>query len=277
MTDVKLGRQRLDTLLVERGLSESREKARALILAGQVRVDNQRIDKASTLVAVEAQVECDRPDAYVSRGGYKLAHALDTFRIDVTGLTALDAGASTGGFTDVLLRRGAARVYAVDVGYGQLDWKLRTDPRVVTMERTNIRYVRELPEPVQIVTADLSFISLTLVMPAMRQIAGPGTGYVLLVKPQFEAGRAEVGKNGVVRDPAIHRRVLEKIAEYIATLGLTLRGLTASPILGPAGNVEFLAWCTDKTTDIQGSNRLIAAALLEADTIRQSRRGGTDS
>ncbi len=277
MTDVKLSRQRLDTLLVERGLTESREKARALILAGQVRVDNQRIDKASALVAAEAQVECDRPDAYVSRGGYKLAHALDTFRIDVTGMTALDAGASTGGFTDVLLRRGAARVYAVDVGYGQLDWKLRTDPRVVTMERTNIRYVRELPEPVQIVTADLSFISLTLVMPAMRQVAGPGTGYVLLVKPQFEAGRAEVGKNGVVRDPAIHRRVLEKIAEHIATLGLTLRGLTASPILGPAGNVEFLAWCADGTTDIEGSDRLIAAALREADTIRQSRHGGTDN
>ncbi len=277
MTDVKLGRQRLDTLLVERGLTESREKARALILAGQVRVDNQRIDKASTLVAAEAQVECDRPDAYVSRGGYKLAHALDTFRIDVTGLTALDAGASTGGFTDVLLQRGAARVYAVDVGYGQLDWKLRTDPRVVTMERTNIRYVRELPEAVQIVTADLSFISLTLVMPAMRQFAGPGTGYVLLVKPQFEAGRAEVGKNGVVRDPAIHRRVLEKIAAHVASLGLTLRGLTASPILGPAGNVEFLAWCADGTTDIEGSDRLIVAALREADTIRQSRHGGADS
>ncbi len=277
MTDVKLGRQRLDTLLVERGLTDSREKARALILAGQVRVDNQRVDKASALVTAEAQIDCDRPDAYVSRGGYKLAHALDTFRIDVTGMTALDAGASTGGFTDVLLRRGAARVYAVDVGYGQLDWRLRTDPRVVTMERTNIRYVRELPEPVQIVTADLSFISLTLVMPAMRQVAGPGTGYVLLVKPQFEAGRAEVGKNGVVRDPAIHRRVLEKIAEHVASLGLTLRGLTASPILGPAGNVEFLAWCADGNTDIEGSDRLIAAVLREAEMIRQSRHGGTDS
>ncbi|MBA2363842.1 MAG: TlyA family RNA methyltransferase [Chloroflexia bacterium] len=275
MSAVKAGRQRLDTLLVERGLTASREKARALILAGQVRVDNQRIDKASAMVAAEALVECEQPDAYASRGGYKLAHALDTFSMDVAGVTALDAGASTGGFTDVLLQRGAARVYAVDVGYGQLDWKLRSDSRVVVMERTNIRYVRDMPEPVQFVTADLSFISLTLVLPGLRQLADEGARYVLLVKPQFEAGRAEVGKHGVVRDPATHRRVLEKIAGHIASLGLSLRGLTASPILGPAGNVEFLAWCADAPPAAEASNVLISAALREAESIRRPGRGRT--
>nr|MDQ3328676.1 TlyA family RNA methyltransferase [Chloroflexota bacterium] len=194
MSAVKAGRQRLDTLLVERGLTESREKARALILAGRVRVGSQRIDKAGALVAAEAPVEIDQPNAFASRGGYKLAHALDTFSINVAGVTALDAGASTGGFTDVLLQRGAARVYAVDVGYGQLDWRLRSDPRVVVMERTNIRYIGELPEPVQFVTADLSFISLTLVLPGLRRLADAGAQFILLVKPQFEAGRTEVGK-----------------------------------------------------------------------------------
>jgi 23S rRNA (cytidine1920-2'-O)/16S rRNA (cytidine1409-2'-O)-methyltransferase len=262
-------RKRLDVLLVERGLAESREKARAVILAGEVRVGGEKVDKAAALVPVDAELVCSRSqDSYASRGGLKLAHALDVFAIPVEGRVALDAGASTGGFTDVLLRRGAARVYAVDVGYGQLDWRLRNDPRVTLMERTNVRYVHELPERVGLVTADLSFISLTLVLDVLVRLAAEGADFVLLVKPQFEAGRGEVGKNGVVRDPATHRAVLLKVIGHAQTLGLQLAGLTASPLLGPAGNVEFLAWCRAGSGSATDVGTAIARALEAAERVR---------
>ena len=265
-------RRRLDVLLVERGLAESRQKAQALILAGQVRVDGARLDKAGAPVPVDARLECGSADGaeYASRGGLKLAHALDVFGVEVGGKIALDAGASTGGFTDVLLRRGAARVYAVDVGYGQLLWRLRNDPRVVVMERTNARYLEDLPEKVDLVTADLSFISLGLVLPALVRVSREDARYVLLVKPQFEAGKAEVGRNGVVRDPRTHRAVLERVVGRARALGLHLRGLTASPVLGPAGNVEFLALLASSGFPEEEELRLIGAALAEAEKVRRA-------
>ena len=242
MSGAKAEKRRLDLLLVERGLSPSREKAQALILAGAVSVGASRAGRASELVPVDAEITCSAGSPYVSRGGQKLAHALDAFGVDPSGRVALDAGASTGGFTDVLLQRGARRVYAVDVGYGQLAWSLRNDPRVVVMERTNIRTVEGLPERPELVTADLSFISISLVLERLVHLSEPDAEYVLLVKPQFEAGKGQVGKGGVVRDPAVHRRVLESVLERARGLELRVGGLTASPILGPAGNVEFLLW-----------------------------------
>ncbi len=267
-------RKRLDVLLVERGLAQSREKAQALILAGEVRVDGAVVDKASTAVPVNALVESRRAQepAYASRGAHKLLHALERFSIGVEGRIALDAGASTGGFTDVLLRHGVARVYAVDVGYGQLLWRLRTDERVVVLERTNVRYLESLPETVDLVVGDLSFISLTLVLGRLRSLAAQSADFVLLVKPQFEAGREEVGKSGVVRDPAVHRAVLLKVMEHAAGLGLYLHGLSASPVLGPAGNVEFLAWLRpDPPELVREQEVLIAEAISEAEQVRASR------
>jgi 23S rRNA (cytidine1920-2'-O)/16S rRNA (cytidine1409-2'-O)-methyltransferase len=239
-------RQRLDTLLVQRGLAPSRERARALILAGQVRVDDTVVSKAGTPVVDSARIELTAPDhPYVGRGGLKLAHALDTFAIDVTGATALDIGASTGGFTDVLLQRGAARVVALDVGHGQLDWRLRNDPRVVVLERVNARTLTpdQLPPTARVfrlVTIDVSFISLRYVLPALPPVLAPGASVVALVKPQFEAGRAEVRKGGIVRDDAVHARVVEEIARAADALGLERAGLTESPIAGMEGNREFL-------------------------------------
>ena len=233
-------KQRLDILLVERGLAASRERARALILAGAVSVNGRRAVKPSEPVAPEATVSVRPALPYVSRGGSKLAHALDTFGIDVAGRVAIDVGAATGGFTDVLLQRGAARVYAVDVGYGQLDWRLRQDPRVVVLERTNIRYLEALPEQVDLAVIDVSFISLRLVLPVVRRLLKRSGEVVALVKPQFEAGRAQVGKGGVVRDPAVHAQVLRNVARYAQEAGFVAVGLTASPLLGPAGNREFL-------------------------------------
>lgn len=233
---------RLDNLLVERGLAESRSKAQALLLAGSVRVNGQPASKPGTLVDAAAEVELTATLPYASRGGYKLAHALDSFGLSPQGLAALDVGASTGGFTDVLLQRGAARVYAVDVGYGILDYRLRSDPRVVSLERTNIRYLEALAAPAECAVIDVSFISLRLVLPAVRRLAAPGAWVVALVKPQFEAGAGQVGKGGVVRDPAVHRVVLREALGAAAELGLTPRGLVESPITGPAGNREFLAW-----------------------------------
>lgn len=237
---------RLDALLVDRGLAASRERARALILAGAVRVDGHPVTKAGTPVAPDADVslvEADHP--WVSRGGVKLAHALDVFRIDVTGRTALDVGASTGGFTDVLLQRGAARVVALDVGHNQIDWKLRTDPRVVVLERVNARHLTpaDLPPDLRtfdIVTVDVSFISLTHILPALPPLLAPGADVVALVKPQFEAGRAEVGKGGIVRDTAVHARVVERVTSCADALGLSRMGLADSPITGMEGNREFL-------------------------------------
>jgi 23S rRNA (cytidine1920-2'-O)/16S rRNA (cytidine1409-2'-O)-methyltransferase len=231
---------RLDQILVQRGLAQSRNQAQALVLAGQVRVDGQVAPKPGAKVSAQAQVTVTQPAPYVSRGGLKLAAALDAFRVSVTGATCADVGASTGGFTHCLLQRGAARVYAIDVGYGQLAWKLRQDQRVVVMERTNARYLESLPEPIDLVTIDVSFISLRLLFGAVSGWLASGADVIPLIKPQFEAGREQVGKGGVVRDPAVHGQVLERVAGYAAAHGLAGRGLIRSPITGPAGNQEFL-------------------------------------
>jgi 23S rRNA (cytidine1920-2'-O)/16S rRNA (cytidine1409-2'-O)-methyltransferase len=233
---------RLDQLVVERGLAPSRERARALILAGQVLVDGQPLTKAGTAVDTTSPIEVSAPDhPYVGRGGLKLAHALDTFRIPVDGKECLDIGASTGGFTDVLLRRGARRVVALDVGHGQIDWTLRNDPRVVVIEGFNARRLTpgDLPARVDLAVIDVSFISLRQILPAVPPLLTPGAEVVALVKPQFEAGRAEVRK-GVIHDAGVHARVLEEVALSAAGVGLTRVASTPSPITGQKGNVEFL-------------------------------------
>jgi 23S rRNA (cytidine1920-2'-O)/16S rRNA (cytidine1409-2'-O)-methyltransferase len=235
-------RQRLDQLMVDRGLAPSRERARALVLAGQVTVAGQLVTKAGTAVDAAAAIELAAPDhPYVGRGGVKLAHALDTFGIAVEGRECLDIGASTGGFTDVLLQRGAARVVALDVGHGQLDWKIRTDPRVVVVERFNARALRpgDLPSPVDLVVIDVSFISLRQILPAVPPVLGARADVVALVKPQFEAGRAEVRK-GIIHDEAVRERVLDEVAAAGAEVGLTRVASTRSPITGQKGNVELL-------------------------------------
>jgi 23S rRNA (cytidine1920-2'-O)/16S rRNA (cytidine1409-2'-O)-methyltransferase len=237
---------RLDALLVERGLAASRERARALILAGSVRVNGQAAAKAGTPVSRDADVTVAVPDhPYVGRGGLKLAHALDEFGIDVRDRVALDIGASTGGFTDVLLQRGAATVVALDVGHGQLDWKLRNDPRVLVIERVNARSLTpaDLPEQLRafdVVTVDVSFISLRYILPVLPPLMRVYADVVALVKPQFEAGREEVGKGGIVRDEAVQRRVIEEVSAAADALGLRRVGLTESPIAGMEGNREFL-------------------------------------
>jgi 23S rRNA (cytidine1920-2'-O)/16S rRNA (cytidine1409-2'-O)-methyltransferase len=240
----KAAKQRLDLLLVERGLFDSREQARRVIMAGDVLVDEQVIDKPGRTVATGATLRVRALPQYVSRGGLKLAAALDEFRLDVTGLTAIDVGASTGGFTDCLLQRGAARVYAVDVGYGQLAWKLRQDERTVVLERTNIRHLESLPGQVLVDLAviDASFISLTLVLPPTLKLLRADGEIVALIKPQFEAGKGVVGKGGVVREAKIHRQVILETAANAQQLGLSVAGITVSPAPGPAGNVEFLIW-----------------------------------
>jgi 23S rRNA (cytidine1920-2'-O)/16S rRNA (cytidine1409-2'-O)-methyltransferase len=238
--------QRLDTTLVERGLAASRERARALILAGQVRVDGQPVTKAGTAVAASAVLTVDTPDhPYVGRGGIKLAHALEQFDIAVETRTALDIGASTGGFTDVLLQRGASRVVALDVGHGQIDWKLRTDPRVIVLERINAKTLSpdRLPEAARqfdVVTVDVSFISLRQILPVLPPLLAPGADVVLLVKPQFEAGRHDVGPGGIVRDRGVQARVVAEITGAAAALGFTRAGVVESPITGMEGNREFL-------------------------------------
>jgi 23S rRNA (cytidine1920-2'-O)/16S rRNA (cytidine1409-2'-O)-methyltransferase len=250
-------RVRLDVLLVERGLAESREKAQAQVLAGAVSADGRPAEKSGQLVAHDADLAVELTDGFVSRGGLKLDHALERFGIDVAGCVCLDVGASAGGFTDCLLRRGARRVYAVDVGRGQLDWRLRNDPRVVVRERTNIRHLTELPEPIDVAVVDVSFISLRLVLPPIARLVRPNGPIVALVKPQFEAGRGQVGRGGVVRDPAIHHRVLMDQWAWSRAHGFAPRGLTASPIRGPAGNVEFLFWLTHR---VSGSMPLAAGS-----------------
>jgi len=232
-------RTRLDLTLVERKLAPSREKAQAMIMAGDVRVDGAVETRPSATVAPGADVTIDRGPRFVSRGGEKLDHALDVFNIDVTGRVALDVGASTGGFTDCLLQRGAARVYAVDVGYGQLDARLREDPRVVVMERTHIRDVRELPERPSLATIDVSFISLTQALEPVITLLAAGSPIVALVKPQFEAGKGEVPRHGVVRDPLLQATVIGRVASWCVNHGLRVRNVTTSPLLGPAGNREF--------------------------------------
>lgn len=234
-------RGRIDRLLVDKGLVETREKAMRLILAGEILVDGRRVDKAGALVDATAEIEVRGRSAYVSRGGEKLAHALDEFEVDPTGKICVDIGASTGGFTDCLLQNGAARVYAVDVGTGQLDDKLRRDNRVIVMERMNARTIdpRLFEERPVLAVVDVAFISLEKVLPAIFNLVAPRGEIVALVKPQFEAGREAVGKGGVVRDPEVHRKVVTRIARWAVLRGWHVRGVTASPLRGPKGNREF--------------------------------------
>lgn len=233
---------RLDRLLVERGLAASRQRAAALILAGRVTVGGRRAEKAAQQVAPDARLEVlEEDEGYVSRGGLKLAGALDAFSLTVAGLVAMDVGASTGGFTHCLLRRGARRVYAVDVGYGQLAWKLRQDARVVVLERTNVRYLEreQIPEPVDLATIDTSFISLTKVIPRVLEFLSGNGRLLALIKPQFEVGRGLVGKGGVVRQPELHQRVVSELERFCRDQGLAVQGVVESPLLGPKGNREF--------------------------------------
>jgi 23S rRNA (cytidine1920-2'-O)/16S rRNA (cytidine1409-2'-O)-methyltransferase len=242
---VVIVKERLDKILVDRGLVQSRERARALILAGEVLVDGKMVDKAGEMIDTSAEVALGgKGIPYVSRGGLKLERALDEFRIDITGKVAMDVGASTGGFTDCLLQRGARKVYAVDVGYGQLDIKLRSDPRVVNIERQNIRYLEggAIPEPVDIATIDVSFISLLKVIPKVMEFVKKDGEVIALIKPQFEVGKGEVGKGGVVRDEAKQMEVVKKIETFCKETGLDVIGVVESPILGPKGNREFLIY-----------------------------------
>lgn len=261
-------KERIDKLLVQQGLIESRSRAQRLVMAGQVRADGQLVHKPAQKVRPEAELTIKQMPRFVSRGGEKLLAAFETFGLDVEGRVCADVGASTGGFTDCLLQHGAAKVYAIDVGKGILDWKMRSDPRVVVMEETNARYVEVLPEPVSFVTIDASFISLKLLLPVVRGWTSPspprppspspigqerergvavrpgGVGEVVaLIKPQFEAGRREAAKGkGVIRDPVIHRRVLRETLSFAQEQGFSVRGLAQSPVVGPKGNIEFLAW-----------------------------------
>jgi 23S rRNA (cytidine1920-2'-O)/16S rRNA (cytidine1409-2'-O)-methyltransferase len=238
-----MAKQRLDRLMVERTLAPSRERAQALIMAGQVVVGDHTVDKSGQQVPVDADIRIKGDTLpYVSRGGLKLRKALDEFKIDVTGLLVIDVGASTGGFTDCLLQAGAARVMAVDVGHGQLAWKLQQDPRVVSMEKTNIRYLTpdQLDGVPDLAVIDASFISLTKVLPATLQLLKPGGRLIALIKPQFEVGKGEVGKGGIVRDPTAHEKVIEAVRNTAVELGLAVTGLCESPITGADGNREFL-------------------------------------
>lgn len=244
-------KQRLDLAVVERGLADTRSRARALILAGDILVNGSPAHHAGTTIRAKDELTLKSRPRFVSRGGDKLDHALNSFGIDVTNLVCADLGASTGGFTDVLLQRGAAKVYAIDVGYGQLDEKIRGDERVVVMERLNARYVDALPDPIDVIVIDVSFISLRLILPVAARLLRPEGICVPLIKPQFEAGRREVGKGGVVREPAIHRQVLSDVFTYAERDGFRIKGLVRSPILGPSGNVEFLAHLS-RSDDVDG-------------------------
>jgi len=242
-----VAKKRLDVLLVERGYFESRQKAQATIMSGQVYVDGRKVDKAGNPTAEEASIEVrGKALKYVSRGGLKLEKAMATFPIVLTDKVAADIGASTGGFTDCMLQNGAKKVYAVDVGYGQLAWSLRSDPRVVCLERTNARYLttEQIPEPLEFASIDVSFISLKLILPTLRTLMADGGQVACLVKPQFEAGKEKVGKKGVVRDPAVHLEVLEHFLEHAAQADFYVAGLTYSPIRGPEGNIEYLGYLT---------------------------------
>ncbi len=276
---------RLDILLTERGLAESRAKAQAMIMAGQVRVDDQVTLKPATGVSPDSVLTVDSGPRFVSRGGDKLEAALNEFGLDVTGLTCADVGASTGGFTDCLLQRGAAKVYAIDVGKGILHWKLRNDPRVVVMEQTNARYVESLPEPVDFITIDASFISLKILLPVVRKWFAPTPlapsvsphllrkwgeteggwvrdDLVALIKPQFEAGRKDVSRgDGVIRDPEIHKLVLIDVLSFAQQEGFGIQGLIKSPLLGPKGNTEFLAWFTIAGTQAMDLEEMIDGLL----------------
>lgn len=268
---------RLDVLLVERGLAESRAKAQALIMAGQVRVADQVALKPATSVSTDSVLTVDTGPRFVSRGGEKLDAALEAFGMEVTGLVCADVGASTGGFTDCLLQRGAAKIYAIDVGKGILHWKLRNDLRVLVMEETNARFVESLPEPVSLVTIDASFISLKILLPVVKNWLFPLSSFsnegrkkeerssvIALIKPQFEAGRKDVARgDGVIRDPEIHRQVLLEILSFAEYEGFQIRGLIRSPLLGPKGNVEFLTWLGNEKMDVD-VNALVTRVLESA-------------
>lgn len=257
---------RLDIAMVERGLVENRSRAKAMILAGDVLVDDVPVTRAGIAVTPAQVITLRQKPRFVSRGGEKIDHALERFAVDVRGKAVADLGASTGGFTDAVLQRGAAKVYAVDVGYGQLDVRIRDDPRVVVMERTNARYLESLPEPVDVVVIDVSFISLNLIFPAVDRILAEGGVLVPLIKPQFEAGKQDVGKGGVVRYPKVHRAVLEKVVREAAQAGFRCDGLTASPLTGPAGNHEFLGLFRrgdGDDLDVERRDAMIEQALAE--------------
>lgn len=244
----KSPKERLDKLLVERGIVLTRAKAQAHIMAGDVLVDGAKASKAGELVSVSAEIELTQPLPYVSRGGYKLVGALEKFGIDPTGRTCADVGACTGGFTDVLLQRGAKRVYAIDVGYGQLDWKLRQDERVVVIERTNARYLDSLDESADLVVIDVSFISLKLILPAVQKWLAPRFDIVALIKPQFEAGKEQVGKGGIIKDTTVHQAVVADLLQWSRDHQLYPQAWTRSPILGMEGNTEFLVWLSDNSS-----------------------------
>lgn len=255
---------RLDQLVFDLGLTESRERAKTTVMSGLVFVDGKRIDKPGTQVSPDSKIEVKGSAIpYVSRGGLKLEKALKVFHIDPTGMHCIDCGASTGGFTDVLLKNGAEKVFAVDVGYGQLAWSLRQDERVVNMERTNIRHIspEQIPEALDLAVADLSFISLKLVLPAISSVLKDKAELVCLIKPQFEAGKDEVGKKGVVRDESVHLAVIESILDFVPTIGLTVLGLDYSPIKGPEGNIEYLCYMKKGGGEAPDIN---AAGIVEA-------------
>lgn len=259
-------KMRIDVLLVERGLAESRNRAQRLVMAGEVRVDGEMVHKSSAQVDPNAEITIRQRPKFISRGGNKLAAAMDAFDVDVVGKICADVGASTGGFTDCLLQNGAEKVYAIDVGYGLLHWKLRKDPRVVVMERTNARYLESLPEKVDLVTIDASFISLNLILPAVRGWFEGSDGQVIaLIKPQFEAGRKDAAVHaGVIKDEDVHRRVLEDTLAEGIELGFTPVGLIASPVVGPKGNVEFLVdWSLGSNKNQGDLNQMVNAALID--------------
>jgi len=259
----RVKRTRLDLLMVERGLVETRSKAQLLIREGRVRVDGESCTQPGAQVAEGGTVEVEHGPRFASRGGEKLEAALAAFGLDVRGRVCADVGASTGGFTDCLLQHGAARVYAIDVGKGILDWRLRNTASVVVMEETNARYLERLPEPVDLVTVDASFISLRLLLPVVKAWLAPQAEAVVLVKPQFEAGRAQVKRGGVVRDPGVHRAVLREVLSAAAQVGLPAHGLIRSPLVGPAGNIEFLAWLRLEASPY-AAEALIASLVLDA-------------
>lgn len=266
MSNQKPKKQRLDLAVLERGHTESREKAKALIMAGSVYVNGQKELKAGRTVTEEDVIEVrGEKMPYVSRGGFKLEKAMTEFGLTLTGKTCMDIGASTGGFSDCMLQNGAVKVYAIDVGYGQLAWKLRTDDRVVNLERTNFRYVteEEVPEPIDFASVDVSFISLRIILPVLRERLNAGGQAVCLIKPQFEAGRENVGKKGVVRDPKVHEDVIETITNFALENGFSLLGLTFSPIKGPEGNIEYLMYL-EKSDNPTRNTTVTAAELAKA-------------
>lgn len=263
-------KKRLDMIILERGLAPSREKAKAYIMSGEVYVNGQKEDKAGSMFLETADIEIrGKALPYVSRGGLKLEKAMEAFDLNLEGKVCMDVGASTGGFTDCMLQNGAVKVYSIDVGYGQLDWKLRTDPRVVCMEKTNIRYVtpEDVGEMALFVSIDVSFISLTKVLPPVRELLAPQGEVVCLIKPQFEAGREKVGKKGVVRDPAVHREVIEKVRDFALGISLEPLHLSYSPIKGPEGNIEYLLHLKKRP---QGTPLSPSRELLVEDVVAQA-------